>query len=199
MLKINRVNNDNEANDANDNGEELCVGLPETDVRHNEKFCCCVKSGIGCFWNNNDKCSCWNNDDCSRSKSSSDVSFKMMLVLAWSESREINSNLNDKLLKLAFLKGSTNNKPNRWKRMRKKTQMRFLCPWSNLILNSLVAANNNKRSELVRVMEVLLGDVGEEHRTDIGRTKQGFDVIDFESTQMHARLNHRCCCAVDPS
>jgi len=31
MLKINRMNNDNEANDANDNGEELCVGLPETE------------------------------------------------------------------------------------------------------------------------------------------------------------------------
>jgi len=25
------MNNDNEANDANDNGEELCVGLPETE------------------------------------------------------------------------------------------------------------------------------------------------------------------------
>jgi len=31
MLKINRMNNDNEANDANDNGEELYVGLPETE------------------------------------------------------------------------------------------------------------------------------------------------------------------------
>jgi len=61
------------------------------------------------------------------------------------------------------------------------------------------AANNNKRSELVRVMEVLLGDVGEEHHTDIGRTQQGFDAIDFESTQMHVRLNHQRCCAVDPS
>jgi len=30
-LKINRINNDNEANDANDNGEELNVGLPETE------------------------------------------------------------------------------------------------------------------------------------------------------------------------
>jgi len=25
------MNNENEANDANDNGEELCVGLPETE------------------------------------------------------------------------------------------------------------------------------------------------------------------------
>jgi len=31
MLKINRMNDDNEANDANDNGEELNVGLPETE------------------------------------------------------------------------------------------------------------------------------------------------------------------------
>jgi len=30
-LKINRMNNDNEANDAYDNGEELYVGLPETE------------------------------------------------------------------------------------------------------------------------------------------------------------------------
>jgi len=31
MLKINKMNNDNEANDANDNGEELHVGLTETE------------------------------------------------------------------------------------------------------------------------------------------------------------------------
>jgi len=122
-----------------------------------------------------------------------------MLMLAWSESQEINSNLNNKLLKLTFLKGSSNNKSNQWKKMRKKMQMQFLRPWSNLILNSLVAANNSKRSELVRIMEVLLRDVGEECHTDIGRTRQGFDAIDFEQTQMHARLNCRHCCAVDPS
>jgi len=78
-------------------------------------------------------------------------------------------------------------------------QMRFLCPWSNQILNPLVTANSNKRSELVRVMEVLLGDVGEEHHTDIGRTGQGFDTIDSKSTQMHAQLNYHHCCAMDPS
>jgi len=38
-------------------------------------------------------------------------------------------------------------------------------------------------------MEVLLGDVGEECPANIGRTRQGFDVIDSRSTQMHARLN----------
>jgi len=38
--------------------------------------------------------------------------------------------------------------------MRRKTQMRFLCPWSNQILNLLIAANNNKRSEPVCIMEV---------------------------------------------
>jgi len=83
--------------------------------------------------------------------------------------------------------------------MRKKMQMLFLRPWSNQILKPLVAANNNKRSELVRVMKVLLGEVGQEFHTDVGCTLQGFDAIDFESTQMHARLNYRCCCAVDPS
>jgi len=77
--------------------------------------------------------------------------------------------------------------------------MWFLCPWSNLILNPLVTANNNKRSELVRVMGILLGDVGEEFYAGVGRTPQGFDTIDFESTWMHARLNYWCYCAVDPS
>jgi len=38
-------------------------------------------------------------------------------------------------------------------------------------------------------MNVLIGNVGEEHHTNFGRTQQGFDAIDFESTQMHARLN----------
>jgi len=114
----------------------------------------------------------------------------MKLMLAWSESQDVENYLNDKLLKLTFLKGSNNNKPNRWKRMRKKMQMRFLRPWSNLILKPLVAANNNKRSQLVRVMRVLLGDVGEEFHTGVGRTQQGFDAINFESTRMHARLNY---------
>jgi len=89
----------------------------------------------------------------------------MMLMLAWSWPRDVENSenhLNDKLLKLTFLKDSNNNKPNWWKRMRKKTQMRFLRPWSNLILKPLVAANNNKRSELMCVMGILLGDVGEE-------------------------------------
>jgi len=72
--------------------------------------------------------------------------------------------------------------------MRKKMQKRFLRPWSNQIPNPLVTANNNKRSESVRVTGILLGDVGEECHTNIGRTRQGFDTIDFESTQMHARL-----------
>jgi len=123
----------------------------------------------------------------------------MKLMLAWSESQGIENHLNNKLLKLTFLKDSSNNKPNRWKRMRKKMQMRFLRPWSNPILNPLVAANNNKRSELVRVMGILLGDVGKEFHAGVGRTPQGFETIDFESTQMQARLNCRCCCAVDPS
>jgi len=83
--------------------------------------------------------------------------------------------------------------------MRKKMQTRFLHPWSNLILEPLVTANNNKRSELVRVMRVLLGDVGKEFHAGVGRTQQGFDAIDFESTRMHARLNCRCCHAVHPS
>jgi len=83
--------------------------------------------------------------------------------------------------------------------MRKKMQTQFLRPWSNLILNPLVAANNNERSELVRVMGILIGDVGEEFHAGIGRTQQGFETIDFESTQMHARLNYRHCCAMDPS
>jgi len=78
-------------------------------------------------------------------------------------------------------------------------QKRFLCPWSSQIPNPLVVANNNKRSESVRVTDIQRGDVGEECHTNIGRTPQGFDVIDFESTQMHARLKQHCGCAVDPS
>jgi len=113
----------------------------------------------------------------------------MMLMLEWSELQGGNNNLNDKLLKVMFLKGSNNNKPNWWKRIRKKTQIWFLRPWSNQILNPLVTANNNKRSESVCVMEVLFGDVGEEHHTNIGRTRQGFDAGDSKSTQMHAQLN----------
>jgi len=91
-------------------------------------------------------------------------------------------------LRLTFLRDSNNNKPNRWKRIRKKIQKRFLRPWSNQIPNPLVSANNNKRSELVRVTNIPPGDVGEECHTNFGRTPQGFDTIDFESTQMHARL-----------
>jgi len=72
--------------------------------------------------------------------------------------------------------------------MRKKIQKRFLCPWSNQIPNPLITANNNKRSESVRVTNIPLGDVGEECNINVGRTLQGFDTIDFESTQMHARL-----------
>jgi len=80
-----------------------------------------------------------------------------------------------------------------------KIQIQFLRPWSNQILNLFVTANNNKRSESVRVMRILFGDVGEEHHANIGCTQQGFDTIDSKSTQMHARLNHPYCCAVDPS
>jgi len=56
-----------------------------------------------------------------------------------------------------------------------------------------------QKIQLVRVMEVLFGDVGKEHHADIRRTRQGFDTIHFESTQMHVQLNCRHCCAVDPS
>jgi len=78
-------------------------------------------------------------------------------------------------------------------------QKRFLHPWLNQILNLLALANDNKRSESLHVMGVLIGDVGEEHHADVGRTRQGFDTIYSKSTQMHARLNYRYSCAVDPS
>jgi len=45
----------------------------------------------------------------------------------------------------------------------------------------------------------MFGDIGEEYHTDIGLTRQGFDTIDSESTQLHARLNYRCYYAMDPS
>jgi len=108
--------------------------------------------------------------------------------LEQSEWREDYNHLNDKHSRLTFLRDSNNNKPNRWKRIRKKIQKWFLRPWSNQIPNPLVSVNNNKRSELVRVTNIPPGDVGEECHTNIGRTPQGFDTIDFESTQMHARL-----------
>jgi len=94
----------------------------------------------------------------------------MTKKLEWSEWQGDNHHLNDKLSRLTFLRDSNNNKPNWWKRMRKKTQKRFLPPWSNQIPNPLVAANNNKRSESVRVTDVLLGDVGEECHINVGRT-----------------------------
>jgi len=106
---------------------------------------------------------------------------------------------NNKRLKLTFSRGSSNNKPNWWMRIRKEKQIQFLCPWSKQILNLFVTANNNKRSESVCVMEVLIGNVGEEYHVDVGRTQQGFDTIDSKSTRMHARLNYRYSCAVDPS
>jgi len=126
----------------------------------------------------------------------------MMLTLEWSESREDNNHLNDKLLKIMFSRGSNNNKRNWWMRIRKEKQIQFLCPWSNQILNSFILANNNKRSESVCVMNVLIGNVGEEYHTNVGplgRTRQGFDAIDSKSTRMHARLNYRYSCAADSS
>jgi len=114
-----------------------------------------------------------------------------MQTVEWleqSESREGYNHLNDKHSKLTFLRDSNNNKPNRWKEMRKKMQKRFLRPWSNQIPNPLVSANNNKRSKSVRVTNVPPGDVCEECHAYFRRTLQGFGAIDFKSTQMHARL-----------
>jgi len=51
----------------------------------------------------------------------------------------------------------------------------------------------------VCVTGIPFGDVGKEQHVIIGRTRQGFCAIDFESTQMHARLKQRCSSAVDPS
>jgi len=83
---------------------------------------------------------------------------------------EDNNRHSDKLLKLTLLKDSNNNKPNQQMRMQKKMQMRFLRPWSKQILDPFIVANNNKRSESVRVM-ILFGDAGEECHTNIGRTQ----------------------------
>jgi len=65
----------------------------------------------------------------------------------------------------------SNNKPNRWKRIRKKIQIRFLRPWSNLILKPLVSANNNKGSELMCVMEFCSEKSVKNSITVIGRTQ----------------------------
>jgi len=46
MLKINRMNNDNEANDANDDGEELDVGLPETERQELLRLRCEIQQEI---------------------------------------------------------------------------------------------------------------------------------------------------------
>ena len=82
------------------------------DVRCNKRSCDCVKRMLGCVRNDNARCSCWNNDNCSSSKSSNVDTFQMKLMLTWSESQDVDNCLNDKLLKLTFLKGSNNNKLN---------------------------------------------------------------------------------------
>ena len=95
-------------------------------------------------------------------------------MLAWSWPRDVEHSENyhnDKLLKLTFLKDNSNNKPNRWKRIRKKIQIRFLPPWSNPILKPLVSANNNKGSELMCVMEFCSEMSVKNSITVIGRTQ----------------------------
>jgi len=97
---------------------------------------------------------------------------KMMQMLTQLKWKEDDNSFKCKHLQITLLNVSSNNnnKPNRQKRVQMKTQMRFLCPWSNQIPDLFVAANNNKRSESVRVM-ILFGDVGEECHTNIGRTR----------------------------
>ena len=161
-------------------------------MKGRSKFLCCVKNENSCLWREIDSYGSRHNDSVhSRYKPRHDASGRKMLTFEWlerSESLGGNNHLNDKHSRLTFLRDSNNNKPNRWKRIRKKIQKRFLHPWSNQIPNPLVSANNNKRSELVRVTNIPFGDVGKECRAKFGRTLQGFDTIDFESTQMHARL-----------
>jgi len=123
------------------------VTIVGSDLSENDSYC--FRSKHSCFWNDSNNNCYWSKHDCSGNNS---ISFKMMLMLEWSGSREGNSYLIDKLSRLMFLRGSNNNKPIWWKRIRKKIQIQFLCPWLNQILNSTILANNNKRSELVCIM-----------------------------------------------
>jgi len=94
------MNNDNEAN-ANDNGNELYVGLPKwkgknccaADASLNTNVKCYSKKEHNCFWNDSDNYCYWSKYDCSGNKSSNSISFKMMSMLVWSESREGDSYL----------------------------------------------------------------------------------------------------------
>jgi len=140
------------------------------DASLNTNVKCYSKNEHNCFWNNSDNYCYWSKHNCSGNKSSNNISFKIMLMLVWSKSRERNSYLNDKLLKFTFSRDSNDNKLNRWMRIRKEKQIQFLCPWLNQILNLFVTANNNKRSKSVCVMEVLIGNVGKEYHVDVGRT-----------------------------
>jgi len=123
----------------------------DEDLNLSESNSHCFRSEHSCFWNDSDNNCYWSKHDCSGNNS---ISFKMMLMLEWSGSREGNSFLNNKLSRLMFSCRSNNNKSNWWKRIRKTMQIlvQFLCPWSHQLLNSTVMANNNKRSESVCIM-----------------------------------------------
>ena len=95
------MNNDNGANDANDNGDGHDVGQPETErqelLQLRRKFerqqQLLLRSKHNCSWNASN-------------------GYKMLQMLVWSNWREGDNFLKHELLKLAFLRGSNNNKPN---------------------------------------------------------------------------------------
>jgi len=118
-------------------GKNCCV----KGVSLNMNVKCCSKNEHNCFWSDSDNHCYLSKHDCFGSNS---IAFKMMLMLEWSELREDNNCLNDKLLKLTFSRDSNNNKPNWRMRMRKEKQIQFLCPWSNQILNSFILVNKTK-------------------------------------------------------
>jgi len=151
------MNNGNRANDTNDNGDELHVNFPETErqelLRRRLKFergrQLLLQERAQLLLEQQQQQLLLEQARLLREQHhlfQDDVEARMV------RAREGNSYLNDNLSRLMFSCGSNNNKPNWWKRIRKKMQIQFLCPWSNQILNSTILANNNKRFESVCVM-----------------------------------------------
>jgi len=164
----------------------------DEDLNLDESDSYYFRSKQSCFWNNSNNNYYWSKHDCCGNNI---ISFKMMLTLEWSGSREGNSHLNDKLLRCMFLHGSNNNKPNQWKRIRKKMQIHFLCPWLYQTLIQLLWLTTTKDPNQCASCEI---DRWRRRRM-LRNTQKGFDTINLKPTRMHAQLNYRYSCTVDPS
>ena len=167
----------------------------DEDLNLSEADSYCFRSEHSCFWNNSNNNCYWSKHDCSGNNI---ISFKMMLKLEWSGLEKATATSTTIFRDSCSRVAATTTSQIGGRGYGRRCRYSFFVHGRTKSLIQPFWPTKTKDSNQCASWEI---DRWCWRRTlrDNGCTRKGFDMIDLKPTRMHAQLNCRYSCTVDPS